>query len=369
MCKTDVNWLLEELAKKDQNNPNVQFFMNGLNKYGYNKPIVSPLKVSWDMTNKCNLNCKHCSKDAFEDSETKDLTQEEIEKLLLDLKQFGIKKVVYSGGEFMTRKNYQDIIDYTIQLGMATSLVTNCTLVTREIAQKWKQQGIRIIQTSLDGSNSKTHDEFRGSKGAFEKTLKGIEALIEAEVPVMVAFTISKNNYNELEDTINLCIERKVTAFTVNDLLPIGRGKELNNILLSSEEYNELVTFFRRKKEELSNKIIMSWEGVGNFKERKPDSKRTLIKGQCGACLNSFHITANGDITPCNLMQVKCGSIKEQSISHIWENSLVFKELRNRDSLIGVCGDCEYKYSCGGCRARAYAYTDNYMESDPRCSK
>jgi radical SAM protein with 4Fe4S-binding SPASM domain len=369
MCKTDINWLLEELSKKDQEDPNVQFFLNGLNKYGYNKPVISPLKVTWDLTKNCNLNCKHCSKDAYENSGTKDLSKENIEKLLLELKQFGIKKVIYSGGEFMTRKDYQDIIDFTVQLGMATSLITNCTLVTKEIARKWKQQGIRMIQTSLDGSIGKTHDEFRGSQGAFEKTLKGIEALVEAKVPVMVAFTISKNNYSELENTINLCLERKITAFTVNDLLPIGRGKELNELLLSNEEYNELVTFFRRKKEELQNKLIMSWEGVGNFKERKPDIKRVLIKGQCGACLNSLHISSNGDITPCNLMQVKCGNIKDQSISDIWDNSLVFKELRNRDLLMGTCGTCDYKYSCGGCRARAYAYTDNYLESDPRCSK
>jgi len=51
----------------------------------------------------------------------------------------------------------------------------------------------------------------------------------------------------------------------------------------------------------------------------------------------------------------------------VWDNNPVFWDLRNRDKLKGHCGECEFKYVCGGCRARAYGYFGDYLAPDPGC--
>jgi radical SAM protein with 4Fe4S-binding SPASM domain len=89
--------------------------------------------------------------------------------------------------------------------------------------------------------------------------------------------------------------------------------------------------------------------------------------GGCGAGRFYCAISPEGDVQPCVFMPLVVGSLKTQKFEDIWANSKVLQDLRNREKLKGRCGKCEYKYVCGGCRARAYAYTDDYMKSDPGC--
>lgn len=66
-------------------------------------------------------------------------------------------------------------------------------------------------------------------------------------------------------------------------------------------------------------------------------------------------------------MPIIVGDLRKQSLGEIWLNSKVMNDLRDRDKLEGRCGHCEYKYICGGCRARAYAYYRDYLAPDPGC--
>jgi radical SAM protein with 4Fe4S-binding SPASM domain len=89
----------------------------------------------------------------------------------------------------------------------------------------------------------------------------------------------------------------------------------------------------------------------------------------CHAGIAYFSLRPNGDIYPCTFLPIKVGNIREKSIKDIWLNAPLLKALRHRDKLKGECGLCEYNRTCGGCRGRAYAYTGDYLESDPVCLK
>jgi radical SAM protein with 4Fe4S-binding SPASM domain len=89
--------------------------------------------------------------------------------------------------------------------------------------------------------------------------------------------------------------------------------------------------------------------------------------GGCGAGRIYAALEDNGDLEPCVFLPIRVGNVLKQGLKDIWENSKVLKDLRNRDALEGVCGTCPFKYSCGGCRARAYGYYGDYMQSDPGC--
>ena len=89
--------------------------------------------------------------------------------------------------------------------------------------------------------------------------------------------------------------------------------------------------------------------------------------GGCGCGRFYCAIRPNGNIEPCVFFPLTVGNIKEDDFEDLWINNSVFKEIRSKDKLEGNCGKCNYRYYCGGCRARAYGYTGDYLASDPGC--
>jgi radical SAM protein with 4Fe4S-binding SPASM domain len=79
-------------------------------------------------------------------------------------------------------------------------------------------------------------------------------------------------------------------------------------------------------------------------------------------------ITVDGDVLPCSYFPIPAGNIRRQSLKDIWENSQLFKELRDFKAYKGSCGRCEYVNVCGGCRARAYAVSGDYLAEEPFCN-
>lgn len=74
-----------------------------------------------------------------------------------------------------------------------------------------------------------------------------------------------------------------------------------------------------------------------------------------------------GDVYPSGLLPVKAGNIREQPLADIYRHSPVFTSIRNPNLYKGKCGQCEFRYVCGGSRSRAYALTGDYLESEPYC--
>lgn len=91
--------------------------------------------------------------------------------------------------------------------------------------------------------------------------------------------------------------------------------------------------------------------------------------GGCGCGRFYCAIRPNGNIEPCVFFPLTVGNIKEDDFEDLWINNPILKDLRNKDILEGNCSKCDYRYYCGGCRARAYAYTGNYLAPDPGCIK
>jgi AdoMet-dependent heme synthase len=85
------------------------------------------------------------------------------------------------------------------------------------------------------------------------------------------------------------------------------------------------------------------------------------IRG-CIAGLYYCRIYPNGDVTPCPYLPIKLGNVREENFKKIWLNSELFKALRDPNSLKGKCGICEYKDLCGGCRARAYGLSSDFVD-------
>ena len=363
--------------------------VKGLADFGLQKPFVpsAPYEVVWEITQKCNLNCKHCSVYA-EKIEGNEFTTEEALKVLDKLDEFGVPAINFSGGEALIRDDIFKLIKYANKKGIFVGVDSNGILITKENASRMKEAGVRYCRISLDGANFATHDSFRGVKGAFDKTIDGIKNAVSEGIYVSVCATVVKQNYDEILDLIKLCQELKVNRFIVGSFIPVGKGKDISQDYdLNPDEREELLDLIYKKmiesKIEISSaypeiiRFATQYDGCKhivptywfNFKPGRYAKALTEYEGGCTAGRFSILIKSNGDIHPCSFIPLKAGNILKDDLRFLWKDSELFNNLRNRNILKLGCGICEYRYSCGGCRAQAFSRLNDYLQPDPTCIK
>ena len=365
----------------------------GFAEFGFKRPIEvhAPFLIVWNFTYKCNLKCKHCYSDSGNPS-TLELSTEDAMKVVDQIAEFGVTSLAFSGGEPLMRKDFFEVARHAIESGLYVSLATNGTLLNEENVRKLKEIGVHYVEVSLDGANAKTHDYFRGKDGAFEQTLQGLKNCMDKNICTCIAITGTKNNLKEIPSVLEMAENMGIDRFTLFNFVPTGRGKEIVEADPSPEEREELLRFFNSKLSEdhkiailsttpqlarvalqchspTQDDIIMPLAHMEAAKVSKRAKALADFIGGCGAGRLYCAISPEGNLQPCVFMPLIVGNLKTERIADIWFNSQVFKDLRDREKLKGRCSKCEYKYVCGGCRARAFAYHDDFLMSDPGCIK
>ncbi len=362
--------------------------LGGIAEYGVTKPqrLAAPFLVVWNYTNACNMRCRHCYQRAAKPAPD-ELSTEESLKLVDRLYEAGVVSVAFSGGEPLMRSDFFEVARHAANKGMYVSLATNGTMVNEETTEKLMASGVEYVEVSLDGATPRTHNSFRGFP-CFEKTVEGIKRLVKSGLYTCVATTVTKQNLHEIPDIVELAKTLGVRRVIVFNFVPTGRGEKILNLDLSPSEREHLLTYLydelvRGEVETLSTapqyarvclqRSAANEEGLlsmGHFAALDLYGQtRSLADfiGGCGAGRLYCAIQPNGLVTPCVFMPIVVGDLRRQSLRDIWLHSRVLNDLRDREKLRGRCGHCRYKYVCGGCRARAYAYHEDYLMPDPGC--
>lgn len=343
--------------------------------------IAPPFLVSYSITRKCNLKCKHCYSDAIDKQAHDELSTIEAKNLLDDIASWGIKLLIMDGGEPLCREDFFEIASYASNKGLRVVVGSNGTLIDKNIAIKMKEAGIVCVSISIDGAKPETHDSFRGEDGAFYKAMQGAKACKEVGLPFQFNMVIRKQSLPEIPDMLNLAVESGANAAEFFDLVQVSRVKErcLEEVLSKDERKNIMEWLAEAQKEcqivirvpacpmyplILKEKNIQPKHFPAHLLRRIPYYDRG-----CAAGMPNGYITIlpNGDVIPCMLLQVKIGNIREDSIMKIWEESSLLAKLRSRELLEGECGKCTYRDICAGCRGRAYEETGNMLACDPGC--
>ena len=343
--------------------------------------IQPPFMVSYSVTTKCNLKCKHCYSNSVEQAAPDELSTEEAFHLVDDLSQWGIGLLIIDGGEPLCREDLLDIVKYASSKGIRTTIGSNGTLIDEAMSRKMVDVGVMAVAISVDGADAATHDSFRGVDGAFEQTLKGIDACRNVGLPFQLNMVIRKDNLSQLEDMLRLAVDLGANAAEVFDLVAAGRAKnECKELVLSLEERKVAMEQLAQAQEDYP--ILIRVPGCPIYplilqeKNIKPKHfpaemlRRIPYYGRgcaAGMPMGYVMVLSNGEVNPCMLLQVNLGNIREQSIMSIWKSSPTLIKLRQRDLLKGECGVCNYKLTCSGCRGRAYEETGDMMATDPGC--
>ena len=387
-----------ESLKKNLKDPVIRRGMvnvlEGIARYGARRPFtsVAPFLVVWNYTKLCNLRCEHCYESAGPKAMKDELTTEEAKRAIDEFEEAGVVAIAFSGGEPLLREDIFEVVGYAKSKRFFTSVATNGTTITREVAKRMKDV-FEYAEVSIDGFEE-VHDKFRGVRGAWRRTCEGIKNCVAEGIDTCVALTATRYNLHEIPKLVDFA-EQELGAnrVIVFNYVPAGRGKGIVDQDPSPQERYELLKYLYTRMMDSDCKMIcystapqysvVSWEfaygartsGIVSTHFTSEGAMQALqgrtksladFLGGCGAGRLYCGLEPNGDITPCVFMPIKLGNIRVDHLRDIWHSLEMLWKLRDRDVLKG-CGTCEYRYICGGCRARAYGYYGDVQAPDPGC--
>jgi 12,18-didecarboxysiroheme deacetylase len=345
------------------------------------KPVVV-----WNVTRRCNLKCIHCYSNSADIDYPDELTTDEGKKLIDDLAAFGAPVILFSGGEPLLRQDLLELAQYATSKGMRAVISTNGTLITKEIAVKLQQIGLSYIGVSLDGLE-KTHDRFRGKKGAFAAAIAGIRNCREAGIKVGIRFTVNKHNLADVTNMFDLLREEKIERMCFYHLVYTGRGSKLREEDLTHEETRKLIDLIAAKTrqmfdEGLSPEILtVDNHADGPYlylkmKEENPErAKEVLELLEMNEGNSSGHgigcVSWDGEVYADQFWRNQpLGNVRRKPFGEIWtdeKNELLMKLKNKKKHVHGRCAVCSWLTVCGGnFRARAESAGDVWG-FDPAC--
>lgn len=335
--------------------------------------------VAWETTRRCNLSCKHCRAVAEDHPYDNELSTKESFVLLDQIKETGSPIVILTGGEPLLRDDIFDIAAYGTNLGLRMVMAPNGTLLDSDNTARIKKAGIQRISVSLDGATAESHDAFRGVPGAFENTITGINKAKAAGIEFQINTTITKSNLDEIPLILKLAESLGAVAHHIFLLVPTGRGKYILDNAIDAQAYEKTLNWFydQKNKTTLQLKATCAPHYYRILRQRaKKDGEKITFETHgldavtrgCLAGTGFCFVSHVGRVQTCGFLDVTCGDVRKQHFKDIWEQSDVFNELRRFSNLKGKCGVCEYHSVCGGCRARAYEATGDYLAEEPLCT-
>ncbi len=338
-----------------------------------------PRLIAWEVTRTCNLACVHCRAAAREKPYDNELTTAECLRFLDDVARVASPIVILTGGEPLLRPDIFELATYGTKKGFRMTMAVNGTLLTPIQVQRMQQAGIQRISVSLDGASAASHDAFRKVDGAFAGALQGIAYAREAGLDFQINTTITKENLHELHAIQELAVSLGAVALHIFLLVPMGRGRDLADRAIDAGQYEQTLHWFYAQQAHvpLQLKATCAPHYYRILRQRAKAEGRPVNHQSFGldavtrGCLGGVgfaFVSHIGQVQPCGYLELDCGNIREQPFGEIWAHSPIFRNLRDYRQYKGKCGRCEYVSVCGGCRARAYESSGDYLAPEPLCS-
>jgi radical SAM protein with 4Fe4S-binding SPASM domain len=314
--------------------------------------LPPPQSVFWELTWRCNLRCIHCVVSAGE-REGNEPTTRELKGIAWQLARAGLQSVTYSGGEPLSRPDFFEVAEHVAELGLSAQMATNGLLITEEVAMRLRRLNI-ATQITLNGATAPIHDAFTGVRGSWDKSIRAIQLLIAAGVPVTIATIATKRNATDVPAIIDLAAGLGVTVFRLIPFVPCGRGRQHRELELTPREMRQLTVLLREiRASGRINILPLEFEETLDPPPMHGCSFSTHIG--CDGAIAYCTIGTTGDVLPCSFFSgVAADSLRDRPFQWIWTNSHFLNYFRslNVSDLESECATCSYLAVCrGGCRA------------------
>jgi AdoMet-dependent heme synthase len=340
----------------------------------------APMLVYWESTRACDLACVHCRAEAVSWRNPLELDTQEVKGLLDQIASFGghrLPHLVITGGDPLQREDLFELIEYGRSRNIIISVTPAGTArLTADVIHQLKDAGVFSLGLSLDGSTESRHDTFRGVDGSFRWTAAAAQLAHEVGLPVQLNTMVTNETLDDLPHIYELVKAWGLERWALFFLIATGRGETLTEIdPVESERLHqwlwELRTeapfaiktteahHYRRLMYKRLRQQGLSDEAIAQM----PVGRGFGIRDGSGIVF----VSHTGEVYPSGFLPLKAGNVRWENLVDIYRSSDLFRSLRNPDLFTGKCGQCEYRYMCGGSRARAYADTGDPLGSDPLC--
>jgi len=339
----------------------------------------SPMLVIWEVTQACDLACVHCRASAQPERHPHELTTEQGYKLLEEIRVFGEPLMVFTGGDPLKRPDLFDLLRYSVKIGLRTNVTPSATpLLTREAVERFKNAGVTRMAISVDGHDAPSHDDFRGVPGTFDRAMEALRHARDIGLDTQFQTTVTRRNLQHLPEIAELAKEVRAKMWSLFFLIVTGRAEEGDD--LTAGEYEQVFEFMY----DLSKTAPFGIKTTEAMHYRRYVAQR--MKAEHGVTENEnakglawrtagvsdgkgfVFVSHTGEIFPAGFLPLTGGNVLRDSLVDVYQNSDLFRSLRDPRKREGKCGICEYQKICGGSRSRAYALTGDYLAEDPRCT-
>jgi len=356
-------------------------------RYGLSAPqrFDAPLMVVWNLTQACNLRCQHCYQNATPKPAPDELTLEEKLRAVDEMGRLKVPFLAIAGGEPLVSKHLWAVLERARRHEIHTTIATNGTMLTRENVKRLLDAGVKYVEVSIDSLDSREHDWFRGQPGAWQRSIQGIRNSVELGMRTGLAACFTRHNVHTADEVMDFAQSLGCHTFSHFNFIPVGRGRDMLDADLTPAQREWLMQRLVGRMQQGRMRIISTAPQLGRacvayapadgifatgHAGTGPGRASMVLSryiGGCGAgrCYCAFQ--PNGDVTPCvYISQIKVGNLRTSRLQEIWDNPL-FELLSNREDRRHYCAVCEDRAYCGGCRARALAYTGDIRAGDPGC--
>ncbi len=347
----------------------------------------APLIAIWNFTNQCNLSCRHCYQDADHGKAPDELTLDEKLDLIDQIGDAYVPMMSFAGGEPTLSKDLLPVLRRCQDHGIHTSVATNGTTITPPYAEKLAEAGVKYVEISLDSAHPEKHDAFRGQPGMWERTVRGMKNVVAQDgLRLGVAMCVHQGNFAEVEAMLQFAVDLGASCFAHFNFIPVGRGLHMTvadltpaqreqmlrtfNTWMQSGRISVLSTAPQLGRVSLAHAPLAGLQSCSHVGGGGGEKARVVAKylGGCGSGRTYVCIQPDGTITPCVYMpQRVLGNIRNRAFLDIFRHNEFADLLCDREDRTGHCEVCEFKYYCGGCRARADAYFGQINAGDPGC--
>ncbi len=327
----------------------------------YRKGLITAPRLRnlfFELTLRCNENCIHCGSRCNEVRSNELPAQVYYDFLDKIKRDFTTKDMMLciTGGEPLLRKEFFDIMGYAHRLGFHWGMTSNATLIDEECAKKLKECGMGTISVSIDGLRE-THDEFRRTKGGYDKAMRGIDCLIKEGGfrHIQVTTVVHRKNIDQLDELYDIMCGIDIDSWRVINMEPIGRAKDFPELLLRPEDYRRMFDFIREKRNLGMPVQYGCTHYLGLDYEREVRDWYFL----CNAGIYTASVMANGDIGACLDIERRpetiMGNILHDDFTEVWKNKFqIFRTpLSERNEQCKGCDSAEF---CRGGSCHSWDY-------------
>lgn len=332
--------------------------------------------VFYELTQACDLVCQHCRACAQKTSDPAELSTAESKRLIDQLTEFpDPPMLVLTGGDPLKRPDVFELVEHGVARGLKVSITPSATpLVTRDAIARLKDAGISRMAISIDGADDATHDANRGVAGSFQRSLEILRDAKAIGVETQINTTLTPANFDQIEAMADRFAAFDIALWSVFFLIPVGRADQMSRLDADECEQAFDRLWIQSKKQPY---MIKTTEAPHYrrfvIQHRAPNSSdpsvlpMPFIPAGVNDGKGVMFVSHTGTIHPTGFLPVLCGVFPRQSVVNVYQESPVFKKLRDSDQLQGKCGECEFRNVCGGSRARAYAVSGNMFAEEPDC--